>query len=356
MRNKAKARHYFVEGWTVCGSVSLLPGMTDGWRRTYVLLGGPGSGKSTLIKTVGLELLDRGFEIDFWRSASDPDATAGLLLHRYGITVLDEPDLCPFPWQAPGVIEKFIDFTAFCDTQKLQAHSKEMRESLMRQRELQELLRRLLREQYAPGLRRQYDQADGSEPWRNLLSAQFDLPDGRQESWFLARMALEKLQKSAVSQYFLQGLTPEGWLNLAPRFLTDYDQIRLEGNEQSEVLKWVLREARQLGQVIEIVLHPLLAEDSIGMIFPERNLAIWRGDPEIMLDQGIEEEINDPVKETLAAWTLERRRLQAVYTRAMDFTQVDECRIRLLNQILGDIEQLGPDKSRRSPGRDGASR
>ncbi|KJS50812.1 MAG: hypothetical protein VR66_00930, partial [Peptococcaceae bacterium BRH_c23] len=114
MRNKTGVRHYFAEGITTRGYISLLPNMMPSWQRAYVLLGGPGTGKSTFIKVIGLELLDRGYEIDFLRSARDPDSMAGFIVPRQGLAMLDAMEVSPLRWRAPGVIEKFIDFSSFC--------------------------------------------------------------------------------------------------------------------------------------------------------------------------------------------------------------------------------------------------
>lgn len=119
MGNKPNGRHYFAEGITNRGYISLLPNMMSEWERTYVLMGGPGTGKSTLIKMIGLELLDRGHDVDFFRSAWDSDSMAGVLIRRYNWAILDQYEIAPLHWRVPGVIEHFIDFSKFCDQAKL---------------------------------------------------------------------------------------------------------------------------------------------------------------------------------------------------------------------------------------------
>ncbi|MFZ3373331.1 MAG: hypothetical protein WA131_09980, partial [Desulfitobacteriaceae bacterium] len=119
MSNKVGVRHFFAEGLTTRGYISLLPNMVSGWQRIYVLMGGSGTGKSTLIKVLGLEMLDRGYDVDFLRSAREPDSMAGFILPRVAFAVLNAQEISPLRWRAPGVTEKFIDFSIFCDEQKL---------------------------------------------------------------------------------------------------------------------------------------------------------------------------------------------------------------------------------------------
>ena len=341
MGNKTGVRHYFAEGMTTRGYISLLPNMMPSWQRVYVLLGGPGTGKSTLIKVIGLELLDRGYGVDFLRSVRDPDSMAGFIMPQMGVAMLDAMEVSPLRWRAPGVVEKFIDFSIFCDELKLE---KQHSQILIIENRLQELQTSLEEElaaelgsligNKAPKLK--MEQEDIS--WILGNSAHVKIKKEHTGPWPLAENALKLLQKSVIIPYFLHGLTVEGWLNLAPHFLTDFDQIRLEGEETLDALDWVLREAQQLGQMIEIVLHPLNPDEVIGIVFPERHLAIWQGNPEELRDQGLDRPFSKKLKETLIAWQTHRSQLKGIYMDAINFDQLDNYRETVLNHILCDLK------------------
>jgi len=342
MRNKTGVRHYFAEGMTTRGYISLLPNMMPSWQRVYVLLGGPGTGKSTLIKVIGLELLNRGYGIDFLRSVRDPDSMAGFIMPHLGLAMLDAMEVSPLRWRAPGVVEKFIDFNTFCDELKLKKQSSQI---FIIEDQLQEL-QTTLEEELAAELvslihnrasKRHMENEDFS--WILGNSAHLKVKKEHTGPWPLAENALKILQKSVIMPYFLHGLTVEGWLNLAPHFLTDFDQIRLEGDETLDALDWVLREAQQLGQMIEIVLHPLNPDEVIGIVFPERHLAIWQGSPENLRDQGLDRPFSEKLKETLLSWQTHRSEIKGIYKDAVDFDQLDAYRETLLNQILSDLQK-----------------
>ena len=341
MGNKTEVRHYFAEGMTTRGYISLLPNMMPSWQRAYVLLGGAGTGKSTLIKVIGLELLDRGYDIDFLRSAREPDSIAGFIMPRMGLAMLDAMEVSPLRWRAPGVVEKFIDFKMFCDEQKL---DKQRSHILKIENQLQHLQMALEEELAAElglliGNRAHKPHIEKEDiSWILGNSAHLKFKKEQTGPWPLAENALKMLQKSVVNPYFLHGLTAEGWLNLAPHFLTDFDQIRLEGEETLDALDWVLREAQQLGQLIEIVLHPLNPDEVIGIVFPERHLAIWQGNPENLGDQGLERPFSNKLIETLVSWQTQRSQLKALYTDAVNFEQLDSYRETILNQILCDLQ------------------
>lgn len=341
MSIKTGVRHYFAEGMTTRGYISLLPNMMPSWRRAFVLLGGPGTGKSTMIKVIGLELLDRGYDIDFLRSARDPDSMAGFIIPHKGLTMLDAMEISPLRWRAPGVVEKFMDFSMFCDERKLENQRSVITEIEDRLQELQMSLEEELTAELGSFIRSRPHQTHFEKEdisWILDNSARLKVKRENTGPWPLAENALKLLQKSVVNPYFLHGLTAEGWLNLAPHFLADFDQIRLEGEETLDALDWVLHEAQQLGQLIEIVLHPLNPDEVIGIVFPERHLAIWQGSPENLEDQGLDRTFSDQLKEILVSWQTNRSQLKGIYIEAINFDQLDTYRETVLNQILCELQ------------------
>lgn len=337
-------RHYFAEGMTTRGYISLLPNMMPSWQRVYVLLGGPGTGKSTLIKVIGLELLDRGYNIDFLRSARDPDSMVGFIVPQMELAMLDAIEVSPLRWRAPGVIERFIDFNIFCDEQKLENQRDSIREIESRLQGLQMSLEEELTSELGlliGNKPKKLHLENESISWILGNSAHLIIKKEQTGPWPLAENALKQLQKSVVNPYFLHGLTPQGWLNLAPYFLADFDQICLEGDETLDALDWVLSEAQQLGQMIEIVLNPLNPDEVIGLVFPERHLAIWHGNPENLGDQGLDRPFSHKLIETLVSWQTHRSQLKSMYTEAMNFELLDGYREILLNQILCDLQKNG---------------
>ena len=342
MKNKTGVRHYFAEGITTRGYISLLPNMMPSWQRAYVLLGGPGTGKSTLIKMIGLELLDRGYDIDFLRSARDPDSMAGFIMPRRGLAMLDAMEVSPLRWRAPGVVEKFIDFSIFCNQVDLEKQRTSILKLESQLQESQMILEEELTAELGSLLGKRTGKLPVGREDLNLIlgnSAHLKVKKEQFGPWPLAENALRILQKSVINPYFLHGLTVEGWLNLAPYFLRDFDQIRLEGDETLDALDWVLREAQQLGQRIDIVLHPLNPDEVIGIVFPERHLAIWQGNPENLRDQGLERPFSKKLVETLASWQTHRSQLKGKYMETVNFDQLDSYRETVLNQILSDLEK-----------------
>lgn len=341
MAQKAEVRHYFAEGVTNRGYISLLPTMMAEWKRTYVLMGGPGTGKSTMIKMLGLELLDRGYEVDFMRSARDPDSMAGFTIRRSHLAMLDLYEVAPLKWRAPGIVECFVDFTALCDLRKLERQRERVLELEAEEKRLQKEIGVRLAEEFGEKARGRNPVMPDKlgRPWLLNSFEAADLQESDEGIWHKAQGALRQIQKSKLTSFFLHGLDCEGWLNLAPHYLRDMDQIRLDGEETSEAMDWILIEAEQLGQVIDMVLHPLYPDKIIGIVFPQRNLAIWQGAPEELKDQGLDRPFSETLKKTLVTFQNARQLLKAIYMEVIDFSRVDALREEILNQILSELEK-----------------
>ena len=57
--------------------------------RVFLLKGGPGTGKSSLMKKVMKEGLNRGYSVECWHCSGDPNSLDGVLLKDLGVAVID---------------------------------------------------------------------------------------------------------------------------------------------------------------------------------------------------------------------------------------------------------------------------
>ena len=57
--------------------------------RVFLLKGGPGTGKSSLMKKVMKEGLNRGYSVECWHCSGDPNSLDGVLLKELGVAVID---------------------------------------------------------------------------------------------------------------------------------------------------------------------------------------------------------------------------------------------------------------------------
>ncbi|MCT4605324.1 MAG: ATPase [Marinisporobacter sp.] len=58
-------------------------------KRLFVIKGGPGVGKSSFMKKIGYEMVDKGYDVEFHQCSSDNDSLDGIVIPDLKIAMLD---------------------------------------------------------------------------------------------------------------------------------------------------------------------------------------------------------------------------------------------------------------------------
>ncbi len=95
-------------------------------RRIYILKGGPGTGKSTLIKGIGLAAQSRGYDAEYFYCSSDTDSLDGVRIPALGIAVVDGTAPHTADPLYPGAIERIVDLGLAFDCKALEKKRKEI--------------------------------------------------------------------------------------------------------------------------------------------------------------------------------------------------------------------------------------
>ncbi len=85
----------------------------------YIIKGGPGTGKSSLLKRIGSKALDKGLKADLCPCSSDPDSLDGLILPQLKTVLLDGTAPHVVEPKYPGVCEEIVNLGQFWDSEKL---------------------------------------------------------------------------------------------------------------------------------------------------------------------------------------------------------------------------------------------
>lgn len=115
--------HYFLGANSPAGFYSLYDELSDPARRTalYILKGGPGCGKSTLMKRVARHAQAAGLDTEEILCSGDPDSLDAVLLPQKGIAVVDGTSPHVVEAHCPGAVETYVDLSRFYDHEALQA-------------------------------------------------------------------------------------------------------------------------------------------------------------------------------------------------------------------------------------------
>ncbi len=334
MGNAAGVRHYFIEAFTPYGYISLLSKLLKDIEHTYFLTGGPGTGKSTMIKLIGIQLIDRGYDVDYVRSIREPDSVAGLVLPKHKLCLLDKNEFVD--QSTLGEYHREIDFTALCRRSRIEQHRQRMTELETDLKSIEQSFINQLQEDYEVNPEHLPEAVKKEEviDIESILAVKEGAPHIDEITEILS-----KIKKNSLRFLFLHGLQMDGWLNLAPRYIRDFDRICLEGEDSSKLLKEIVQEVKCLGQMIEIIVHPLKPFTIVGIVFPEKNLAVWKGNPCRIEEQGFCRQHSPEMSKILEYNKKARVELKSLINDAVNFRGLDDLRSELVSSILADLRK-----------------
>lgn len=93
----------------------------------YIIKGGPGTGKSTLMKKVAREAERRGYSYEKVYCSSDPDSLDGIIVPELGVSICDGTSPHTLEPKFPGACENIINTGAFWDREKLREQADTIR-------------------------------------------------------------------------------------------------------------------------------------------------------------------------------------------------------------------------------------
>ena len=96
-------------------------------RDIRILKGGPGCGKSTLMKQVGGAMEERGYAVEYIRCSGDPDSLDAVVIPALGAAVVDGTAPHVVEPRFPGLVESYADLGACYDRRSLKAVGPELK-------------------------------------------------------------------------------------------------------------------------------------------------------------------------------------------------------------------------------------
>lgn len=108
-------RHMFPGGNTPLGFFSHYKYIIDfaTANRIFILKGGPGTGKSTIMKKIGLDLAKQGYDVEFMHCSSDNNSLDGIVIPKLLIAVIDGTSPHMVDPAYPGAVDEIINLGDF---------------------------------------------------------------------------------------------------------------------------------------------------------------------------------------------------------------------------------------------------
>lgn len=131
-----KENYYFASANTGNGFVSHFDEISDNSKKSfqYIIKGGSGTGKSTLMKKVATHFADKGFSIEYFYCSTDTESLDGIRIVEKNISIVDGTAPHIINATLPSIKNKILDVGRFIGF-GVKKHQKEI-ESIIQQKNL----------------------------------------------------------------------------------------------------------------------------------------------------------------------------------------------------------------------------
>lgn len=103
--------------------------LEKGTKRIFVLKGGPGVGKSTLMKKIGGQMVELGYDVELHHCSSDNNSLDGIVILEAGIVMVDGTAPHIVDPKYPGGLDEIINLGEFWNAEAMQLNIDRIKES-----------------------------------------------------------------------------------------------------------------------------------------------------------------------------------------------------------------------------------
>ena len=341
---KGQAKHVFPGGNTPKGFYSLYHEGLTGLNRIFILKGGPGVGKSTLMRELAELMLDSGYDTELWQCSSDNDSLDGVIVPALGIGIIDGTAPHTVDPRYPGAVDEIINLGDCWKEEMLTAGKDEI---IKLTNNISDLFKNAYEHIAAAGQIYQAAVTDcGTDVQAQIRSLRAQIFGGN---------------PAAARHLFSAAITPRGLVSYADS-ISDSCKSRylLDGNPCAEIapiLSGIAVEAMDKGYKVELY-HNCLAPETLDMVvIVDKGVAvidntlihknIIRRESDIIIDlqpplpginstTTIAQELEKPLKEAFNLIMQAKKthdKLEKYYIDSMDFAAVDKLKAALFQKI-----------------------
>jgi len=351
---------YFLGANSPRGFYSLYPELIDPRRARaiYLLKGGPGCGKSTLMKRVSAAAREAGLAVERILCSGDPDSLDAVLLPELGVAVADATAPHVMEPKFPGVVERYVDLGTCYDTAALRP----LREKIMD-----------CMTDYPACYQRAYRCLGAAGELREDVRASLLTPELRQK---LSRRAHGILgrelkprhtgEKGRVKQRFLSAVTHKGPLLLSDTVQCQCSRVFVLEDDYGlghDLLVELLTGAVERGYDAVACPNPMAPERLLHLLLPGQELAFVTSSaalpypgpahrrirldsaadtalvrcsrPRLRFALKISAALEDEAVVSLAQAKEMHDELEGLYNPHVDFDRVNEIADKIIGEIMG---------------------
>ena len=352
---KGREKHFFLGGNTPLGFYSYYDYLLSqkSARRIYCIKGGPGTGKSTLMKKIGEEVLKKGADVEFAHCSSDPSSLDGIIIKPANIAFVDGTSPHIVDPKTPGAVDKILHLGTCWREEEIARHKEEIMRTnakisenfkfaykcLASAKIMEDAAEEILNKSMQPNIHTVY--------FENIISVEF------------AEIPVSEIP-GEERKLFATAITPEGMVNHVQSVLKGYKTYILKGHGKN-LLNLVRDFALSRGFDVESYYCPFSPSERIDhLLIPKLNLAFTVSNKYHAFDEG---EIIDfdefsnkyllqthkeqydfcisqtdalikKAVETIAVAKNYHDELEKYYIPAMDFSKIDDICEKTIHEVL----------------------
>jgi anti-sigma28 factor (negative regulator of flagellin synthesis) len=345
-----KVINYYAGGNTARGFYSLYESNLEGMDRVFILKGGPGTGKSSLMKQIGADWNSRGYDVQYLHCSSDNDSIDGVIIEQLKMAIVDGTAPHVIEPKAPGAVEEYVNLGTAWNSIKLSCQKDVI-------------------VQYNQNISQAFQNAYSCfsqalkihDEWEKIYIANMNFSKANA----LTEQLVERLfqnqtlsKKADVRHRFLGAATPKGAVDFVPNLTEDVPKRYFikgrPGSGKSTMLKKIVANAEERGLDVEVY-HCGFDPKSLDMVivrelgfaifdstapheyFPEKNSDEIIDMYGTVINAGTDEKYAEQLSDVSGRYSAKMKEaisylaqakslhdeLEEIYVEAMDFDKVE---------------------------------
>lgn len=250
--------------------------------RIFCIKGGPGVGKSTFMRWIGEQMLERGYDVEFHCCSSDNGSLDGIVIPAIKVAMLDGTAPHVVDPKNPGVVDEIIHLGDYWNEKQIRVSKAEVLE-------LNSKVGRLFRLAYS-NLK---ESKVAYDEWESYISEALDTAEVRRTS----NEIIEEIFINIVPQYdtspkvrrlFATAITPEGPCSYIDTILQSLDKLYIlkgdPGTGVQEIISRIASVAKENGLDTDVYHCTLDPEKLDSVIIPQLKIGIINGAEPLKLE------------------------------------------------------------------------
>lgn len=264
-------RHVFPGGNTSNGFYSLYKYIIsqEEARRIIIIKGGPGTGKSSLMKTIGKKFSEKNYDIEHHHCSSDNNSLDGVLIKGLNVAIIDGTSPHIVDPINPGAVDEVLNMGDCWREEGFNANRKNIIE---------------INKEISNTFKRSYKLLGAAkcvhDDWSNCNSESLDLSQiSILKDYIKNKIFTNPLTQRGIDRHlFATAFTPDGIVTFVDNLLTGYENVYVlkggPGSGKSSVLEYILNEGLNRGYFVEVFHDPFIPTRLEHIFIPELKFAL----------------------------------------------------------------------------------